>query len=76
MEQRLSHGWADTAWHCTASACYSAGMECEPEYIPGGRKSVGLTGALKIKGVPFLLLGFSLTVLQKLRLCSGQVPIC
>lgn len=38
-------------------------------------KSVGLTGALKIKGVPFLLLGFSLTVLQKLRLCSGQVPI-
>ena len=38
MEQRLSHGWADTAWHCTASACYSAGMECEPEYIPGGRK--------------------------------------
>lgn len=33
-------------------------MEGESEHVPGGRKSVGLAGALKIKGVPFLLLGF------------------
>lgn len=39
------------------------------------KKSVGLVGALKIKGVPFLLTGFLPTAPQKRPPCSGQAHI-
>lgn len=39
------------------------------------KKSVGLVGALKIKGVPFLLIGFSPTAQQKRPPCSGRAHI-
>lgn len=39
------------------------------------KKSVGLVGALKIKGVPFLLTGFLPTAQQKRPPCSGRAHI-
>lgn len=39
------------------------------------QQSIGLIGALKIKGVPFLLIGFLPIAPQKLRRCPGRAPI-
>ena len=49
-------------WNINKSATETAG------------KSVGLVGALKIKGVPFLLLGFLRIVHWRQQQCSGRAP--